>query len=211
MGILEDWGLTIEDLNQILSERPSARGPLIGYIAEYKLQRTVFSDARIHKLVRYDDHDRSRPGDFSFEYQGETITVEVKSLQTKSVKPTNGGRTGHCQVDASDRREVTLPNGEVLATTCLLAGTFDILAVNLFEFCQKWRFGFIRNRDLPRSKHRAYTEYQRQNLLATSVKVTWPLSAPFTDDPFPMLDEIARERRSHKRGRRARPRAATKR
>ena len=42
------------------------------------------------------------------------------------------------QVDASDKREVTFPNGTTLATTCLLPGKFDILAVNLFEFVQEW-------------------------------------------------------------------------
>ena len=195
MGIIEDWGLTIEDLNAILSERPSARGPLVGFVSEYKLQRSVFSDARIHKLRRYDDHDRSRPADFSFDYQGEEITVEVKSLQTRSVRRTNGGYTGRCQVDASDRREVTFPNGSKLSTTCLLPGKFDVLAVNLFEFGQEWRFGFIRNRDLSKSRHKPYTDYQRANLLATSVPVTWPLIPPFVDSPFPLLEDIARERR----------------
>lgn len=198
MGIIEDWGLTIEDLNAILSERPSARGPLIGFVSEYKLQRGPFSDSRIHKLRRYDDHDRSRPADFSFEFQGEEITVEVKSLQTKSVRSTNGGFTGRCQVDASDKRAVPLPDGSTLETTCLRPGKFDTLAVNLFEFGQQWRFGFIHNRDLPRSRHRAYTDYQRANLLATSVRVTWPLTPPFVDSPFPLLEEIARERRKRK-------------
>lgn len=200
MGIIEDWGLTIEDLNVILSERPSARGPLIGFVSEYKLQRGIFSDSRIHKLRRYDDHDRTRPADFSFEFQGEEITVEVKSLQTKSVRPDNGsgGYKGRCQVDASDRREVTLPDGSTLETTCLLPGKFDLLAINLFEFGHQWRFGFVRNRDLPRSRHRAYTDYQRENLLATSVPVTWPLTDPFVDSPFPLLEDIARERRRHR-------------
>lgn len=195
MGIIEDWRLSLEDLNAILSERPSARGPLIGFVSEYKLQRGIFSDARIHKLKRYDDHDRSRPADFSFEYQGEEITVEVKSLQTRSVRRNNGGYVGRCQVDASDCRKVILPNGSEIVTTCLLPGKFDILAVSLFEFGQKWRFAFIRNGDLPKSKHRAYTEYQRENLLATSVRLTWPLEPPFVESPFPLLDVIVRERR----------------
>ena len=195
MGIIEDWGLTLDDLNAILSERPSARGPLVGFVSEYKLQRTVFSDARIHKLRRYDDHDRTRPSDFSFEYQGEEVTVEVKSFQTKSVRRTNGGYVGRCQVDASDKRPVTLPDGSQLSTTCLLPGRFDLLAVNLFEFGHEWRFGFSRNRDLPRSRHKSYSEYQRANLLATSVRLTWPLEEPFHADPFPLLDMIARERR----------------
>ena len=195
MGILEDWNITTEELNAVLAERPSVRGILIGFLSEYKLQRTIFSDARIHRLVRYDDHDRTRPADFSFTYQGESVTVEVKSLQSNSVRNLNGGFVGRCQVDASDRRPVKLPDGSVLETTCLLAGTFDILAVNLFEFRQRWEFAFIRNKHLPRSNHRRYTDYQREHLLATSVQVHWPLEPPFYDTPFPILDEIRRERR----------------
>ena len=196
VGIIEDWGLSLDDLNAILAERPSARGILVGFIAEYKLQQTIFSDARIHKLRRYDDHDRSRPADFSFEFQGQQITVEVKSLQTNSVRGTNGGYTGRCQIDASDRRTVKLPDGSEIQTTCLLPGGFDILAVNLFEFGHKWHYGFIRNRDLPRSRYRKYTEYQRQNLLATTVRLTWPLTSPFVEDPFVLIAEIVRERRA---------------
>ncbi len=195
MGILEDWGISYDDLNVVLAERPSIRGILIGFLAEYKLQRTVFSDARIHKLIRYDDHDRSRPADFSFEYQGQPIIVEVKSLQTRSVRTNNGDYFGRCQVDASDRRSVTLPNGTTLQTTCLLAGKFDILAINLFEFDHKWHFGFIRNEHLPRSKHRKYSDYQRMHLLATSVPVSWPLEPPFYSEPFTLMKEIVRERR----------------
>ena len=201
MGIIEDWGISIEDLNAVLAERPSVRGILLGFLSEYRLQRTVLSDSRIHKLVRYDDHDRTRPADFSFEYQGNEFTVEVKSLQTKSVRPLNGGFGGSCQVDASDRRKVTLPDGSTLKTTCLITGKFDILAVNLFEFHHRWDYAFIRNEKLPRSRHKPYTDYQRQNLLATSVRVEWPLKPPFYDGPWPILDEIVRERRDRKRRR----------
>ena len=200
MGIIEDWGITADELNAVLAERPSVRGILVGFLAEYKLQRGIFSDARIHKLRRYDDHDRSRPADFSFEYQGQTITVEVKSLQTASVRRTNGGYTGRCNVDASDKRTVTLPDGSKLATTCLVAGKFDMLAINLFEFGQRWRFGFIRNCDLPRSRYRGYTDEQRAVLLATNVRVAWPLTPPFVESPFELLDDIVRERRSRRRG-----------
>lgn len=200
MGIIEDWGLTPDELNFVLSERPSVRGILIGFVAEYRLQQGIFSDARIHRLRRYDDHDRSRPADFSFDYQGETITVEVKSLQTASVRRTNGGYAGRCTVDASDRRRVTLPDGSSLETTCILAGQFDLLAINLFEFGQQWRFGFVRNRDLPRSRYRKYSEYQRQHLLATSLPVTWPLEPPIVESPFGLMDDIVRERRVARRG-----------
>lgn len=200
MGIIEDWGLTPDELNFVLSERPSVRGILIGFVAEYRLQQGIFSDARIHRLRRYDDHDRSRPADFSFDYQGETITVEVKSLQTASVRRTNGGYVGRCTVDASDRRRVTLPDESSLETTCILADQFDLLAINLFEFGQQWRFGFVRNGDLPRSRYRKYSEYQRQHLLATSLPVTWPLEPPIVESPFGLMDDIVRERRVARRG-----------
>ena len=199
VGIIEDWGISIEELNAVLSERPSIRGILLGFLSEYRLQRTILSDARIHKLTRYDDHDRSRPADFSFEYRADLFTVEVKSLQTSSVRVFNGRMEGRCQVDASDKRAVTLPDGSEVETACLLAGKFDILAINLFEFHQQWKFAFIRNEDLPRSRYRAYTEEQRRHLLATTVKVEWPLEPPFRDDPFPILDEIAKERRRNRK------------
>lgn len=83
----------------------------------------------------------------------------------------------------------------MLETTCLLAGRFDILAINLFEFGQEWKFAFIKNDDLPHSRFNKYTEYQRKHLLATTVKVTWPLNPPFQGEPFPLLDDIVKQRR----------------
>ncbi len=195
MGILEDWGISLDELGTILSDRPSVRGILIGFLAEYKLA-PVFRDARIHAFRRYDDHDRNRPADFGFQYEGFPFSVEVKSLQTNSVKRTDDGWKGAAQVDASDKRPVTLPNGTTLATTCLLAGGFDILALNIFEFGHTWRFAYIKNSDLQRSTHKAYTAYQKQHLLATSVKVEWPLKPPFHDNPFTLLKEMAAEKRA---------------
>ena len=98
-----------------------------------------------------------------------------------------GGRPQPPHGEAAGRKRASnglLPDGRV-----------DILAVNLFDFGQRWRFGFIRNRDLPRSRHNAYKPTQRKHLLATSVAVTWPLEPPFHDQPFDILAEIVRERR----------------
>lgn len=202
MGILDKLGITLEELDAVLSERPSLRGNLIGFLAEYKLARSTFVDARIHGLKRYDDHDRTRPADFGFTYQGTAITVEVKSLQTGSVKKTTTGYAGAAQCDASDKRPVELPNGETVNTTCMLVGKFDLLAVNLFEFGHTWRFAFVKNEDLGKSPSKKYTPAQQQYLLATSVKVTWPLQPPFRDEPFSLLDEIVAAKQARvKRGR----------
>jgi hypothetical protein len=194
LGIIEDWGLTIEELNEILASRPSLRGILVGFVAEYKLPKIWFLDRRIGRLERYDNHDRTKLGDFGFTYRGVPVTVQVKSLQSNSVRRTDSGYIGTFQCDASDGRPVKLPNGQTLETTCLLVGGFDLLAVNLFEFGQQWRFAFAKNADLPRSRSPKYTARQQKYLLATSMKVTWPLEFPFRDEPFALLEEIIREK-----------------
>ena len=193
-NLLERWQLTPLELSEIISQNPSMRGLLMGYIAEYKLRKIWFSDDRIERAVKYDDHDRSRPSDLEVHYNGVPITIEVKSLQTASVQQTEEGYQGRFQCDASDRRTVELPNGETMQTTCLVVGQFDLLAVNLFAFREQWDFAFIRNRDLPRSRYRRYTPEQRQYLLATLVSVTWPLQSPFKPEPFRLLAEISREK-----------------
>lgn len=194
MGILEQWQITVDELNEIISANPSLRGFLLGYIAEHKLKRPLLADNRISQLVKYDNHDRARKGDISFFYQGVEISVEVKSLQTGSIRRTDTGYIGHFQCDASDRRRVVLPNGDEIETTCLLVGEFDLLAVNLFDFLGSWQFAFARNQDLPRSRYRRYKEEQRQYLLATLIEIHWPLSPPFREEPFSLLDEIVRKK-----------------
>lgn len=193
-NLLERWKLTPQELSEIISQNPSMRGLLLGYVAEYKLRKIWFSDERIDRAHKYDDHDRSRPSDLEVHYNGVPVTIEVKSLQTASVQQNEEGYQGKFQCDASDRRTVELPNGETMQTTCLVAGQFDLLAVNLFAFREQWDFAFIRNRDLPRSRYRRYTAEQRQYLLATLVDVTWPVQSPFESEPFRLIDEIVREK-----------------
>ncbi|MGQ0540526.1 MAG: hypothetical protein ACT4O9_01590 [Blastocatellia bacterium] len=66
--------------------------------------------------------------------------------------------------------------------------------MNCFTFENEWHFSFAKNHDLPRSSHRAYSQYQRQHLLATTVPVTWPPTGIFTDDVFSLLDAMIEER-----------------
>jgi hypothetical protein len=198
MGLLEQWGVTLSELNEILQARPSLRGILMGFVAEYKLYQLWFRDPRIDKFVRYDNHDRTRLGDFGFEYKGVQISVQVKLLQTSSVRQTQQGYTGIFQCDASDKRRVKLPNGQEVETVCLVVGGFDLLAVNLFHFGKEWRFAFAKNSDLPRTKHKRFTAEQRQYLLATAVRITWPLQPPFYAEPFTVLDAIVSQRTSQR-------------
>jgi len=70
------------------------------------------------------------------------------------------------------------------------------VAVSLFPFEHKWRFAFAKNEDLPRTRYSKYTPEQRRYLLAGTMNITWPLQPPFHDEPFSLLDEIARSRKS---------------
>jgi hypothetical protein len=187
---LQRLGITLEELEAIIASNASLRGVLVGYLAEVRLMEKWFKD---HPFRRYDDHDRTHKGDRWLTYKGREFSIEVKSLQSNYVKQVEGGWTGRFQVDASDCRTVSLPNGDKIATTCLVVGEFDLVAINLFEFGAKWRFAFAKNRDLPRSPSKKYTPEQRQYLLQATPKITWPLEPPFRAEPFSLLDEMLLE------------------
>lgn len=193
-SILDRWDLTAVELTQIIDSNPSLRGFLFGYVSEFKLRKLLFSDDKTSNVRKDDDHDRTKIGDLSLTYQGFDFTVEVKSLQTASVRQAGEVYTGNFQCDASDSRLVLLPSGERIKTTCLVVGGFDLLAVNLFAFHHHWDFAFALNRDLPHSTYRGYTPDQRRYLLTTSIQVRWPLTAPFVSDPFVLLDQLVSER-----------------
>ena len=97
---------------------------------------------------------------------------------------------GEVQCDASDKRQVTLPNGLKVSTTSLIVGEFDILAAGLFAFRGKWDFGFCLNSDLPRTSSAIYPENAHPYLLKTAVPVSWPIKPPFVSDPFTLLDKL---------------------
>jgi len=189
--ILQRWDITPEELTIAIDENPSLRGMLIGYVAEYKLRSLWFMNREgISQFVKHDDHNRKKKGDLVITYRGREFIIESKSLQTNSIKKEENRFVGKAQCDASDRRTVTFSDGSKLETTCLLAGDFDLLAVNLFAFDNTWRFAFAKNCDLPRSTFRRYTSKQRKKLLASLVPVTWPPEAPFREEPFSLLDEL---------------------
>lgn len=146
-------------------------------------------------LTKPDDHDRTSKGDRLLPHNGKSIRIEVKSLQSGSVKRVGDDQwNGTFQCDASDCRPAKLPNGDVLKTTCLVLGAFDLLAVNLFEFGDKWRFAFVRPEDLPRSPCAKYTPEQRKHLLQTTPRITFPLRTPFQSEPWALLDAIVQEK-----------------
>lgn len=194
-NILFRWGLTAEELTRIVDANPSMRGLMLGYVAEYKLRKIHFEDSRISALIKDDDHDRLSKGDIRFNYRGKSFRVECKSLQTNLIRKTENGFAATYQCDASDSRVVRFSDGSEVKTTCLLAGEFDLVAVNLFALEEEWRFAFALNRDLPRSRYRKYSEQQQRELIASSIKISYPLQPPYVDDPFLLLDRLVDDAR----------------
>ncbi|MGA2094109.1 MAG: restriction endonuclease [Sedimentisphaerales bacterium] len=189
--ILDKWQVSPEELSDVITSNPSLRGIILGYLAEVKLRKTWFDRPEITKCFKHDDHDRLRKGDLVITYKCKQFVIECKSLQTNTVRKNEAGAwTGKVQCDASDRRTVKLPNGKQIETTCLVVGEFDLLAVNLFAFENKWRFIFAKNNDLPRSQFKKYRPSEKKFLLSTLIDVTWPPVPPFRDEPFSLLDEM---------------------
>lgn len=192
-SVLDLWRISPNELTILVDQNPSLRGILLGYVAEMKFQEIWLNHKDIKFIIKHDDHAREKKGDRVVNYRGQDIIIEVKSLQTNSIKREGEFWRGKTQVDASDRRKVTLNDGSNIETTCLRVGEFDLLAVNLFAFENEWRFVFAKNKDLPRSTYRKYTEFQRKSLLATLINVSWPPEPPFYEAPFTLLDELVRD------------------
>jgi hypothetical protein len=190
MSLFAEWEITAQELEELIQANPSLRGMTFGYIAEYELRKLWFSDSRFGDLYKPDDHLRSKKGDLAFYYRGREVKVEVKSLQTNSVRREGNLIRGRFQCDASDRRKIELPKSKIVETTCLRVGEFDLLAVNLFVFGNGWQFAFAKNRDLPRTTNTKYTPQEQKYLLATQMEITLPLAPPFEAEPFRFLDEI---------------------
>ncbi len=189
-SILKKWALTESELTEIINENPSMRGLMLGYIAEYKLRKMFFSDPKFTNVPKDDDHDRSRKGDLRITFKSREFKIECKSLQTNSVRKVGNVFHGKYQCDASDRRKVTFSDGSTIETTCLLVGEFDVIAVNLFSFGERWRFAFALNHDLPRSRYPKYSDLQKNELLSSIMPITWPLSDPYVGDPTILFDRL---------------------
>ena len=149
--ILDRWDVTPEELTELVEQNPSLRGMILGYLAELKLEKLWLSGDDVSEVAKHDDHDRKKKGDRVIRYKGQEFIFESKSLQSAMIEKTAEGWKGKAQVDASDRRELVLPDNSRVTTTCLLKGEFDILAVNVFAFEEKWQFVFAKNSDLPTS------------------------------------------------------------
>ena len=197
-SFLDTYEITLDEFTELVDQNPSLRGFILGYIGEAKAKKLICSNPDVSHIYKPDDHNRKSKGDLYIEYKGKEFKIEVKSLQTNSVQQIGPDSwTGKYQCDASDSREVLLPNGNTVKTTSLLVGEFDIVAVGLYQFGRTWRFAFAKNAELPRSQARKATKKSpalsaedANYLIKGTLPISYPLTAPYTDDLFALLDSM---------------------
>jgi len=207
-----DWKLDPDEFNRIIHGNSNALSAIFGYVAEERLREMYLDDhPDVENIRTPKDQDSDDKGDWAFEYGGEPMKIEVKSLQTRTIKRLDdpgqetlsdddetGGRweAGFHIKGTSDQRAVTY-NGDEYNTTLMNVETsdVDIMAVNLYRIEDEWRFAFIRLTDLPRSQGN-YPDGLKQQLSKSMPKITVPLEDPFTDDLDALMDDILEERES---------------
>lgn len=174
-----------EDLVAAIKRAPSLRGMILGYIAEEMFIKHLVHHPVITDVRQHDDHNREvNKADVDFLIDGKRVSVQLKSLQTNSITYRHDLKALHAcaQNDGSDRRDVTLANGEVVNTTNYRVGDYHILAVPLFPFTGNWTFAYKLNRDCRRTTSSKYTPQQQAQLLSTMEEITYPLSDHWTTD-----------------------------
>ena len=173
---------------QVLEETPSVRGMVYGNLAEVQLARWLEAHGvPLSDQVRDDDHAKTK-SDRTILFEGRRYTIQVKSMQTNSIKEDgSGGFKAGIQCDGSDRRRVKLPNGHEVETTNYVAGEFMVLATPLHAFTGEWDFAFRLNSTLDCTTSSRYELEDRQYLLKTMVSIAWPLDAMWTMDLFALL------------------------
>lgn len=201
-NILDFYDISVDELTKLAEDNGNLRGPILGYVAEYKLRRWL--EARgIEYVGKSRDHDRKKKGDLIVRYKGQEFIFESKSLQTHSVKgigvidEKETHWYGTYQVDASDCHSTTLVTNRKVITTCIQYGGFDLVSVNLFAFGNEWRFVFAKNEELLWTPDADVPDEDRPYLIMSTQPVTWPPKPPYYTDPAPLLDEIIERRKTN--------------
>lgn len=205
-----DWKLDPEEFNRIIHKNSNALSAIYGYVAEERLREEYLEgDDRVTNLRSPADQDSADKGDWAFQWNGEPMKIEVKSLQTHTIEEIDSNQTkltddgqepieykaGFHLKGTSDQRKITHEGEEYNTTLMNVEDTdVDIMAVNLHKIKDEWDFAFLKVEDLPRSKGSSYPDSLRQKLARSQIKLTIPLQEPFTKDLYGLMDEILEER-----------------
>ena len=175
--------ISSDDLINLVKRTPSCRGVLAGTIAELKFLEYVKRNKAFSDFYKPDDHNRAENKiDLRVSYKGHFITFQLKSIQTNSIKWDVSANRLVCDVrnDGSDKRPVTLPNGETIETTNYKFGDYDILVVPLFPFTGEWDFAFLLNSDCTPTSSPRYSTSISKYLIKTIERLTFPISEKWT-------------------------------
>jgi len=203
-----DWELSPEEFNRIIHKNSNALSAIYGYVAEERLREMYLEDDdRIENIRSPDDQDVGDKGDWAFRWRGEPMKIEVKSLQTHTIKEIDSEqqtlssddepvryRAGFHLKGSSDQRTEVYEGDEYQTTLMNIEKSdVDIMAVNLYKIKDEWDFAFLKVEDLPRSKGN-YPEGLREQLARSQTRLTIPLQEPFTDDLYGLMDAVLEER-----------------
>ncbi len=182
-----------KDLVEAIKRAPSLRGMILGYVAEEVFEKHIrLTQKQITEIVKHDDHDRTaNKSDRTITYHGRTYSIQLKSIQTNSIKYSEERRRLEAVVqnDGSDRRTVHLKDGSTVETTLYRKGDYDILAVPLFPFSATWEFAYKRNQDCRECNSRKYTDKQKAELLSSLEPISYPLDETWSTDLPSLLDK----------------------
>ena len=204
-----NWQLSPDEFNRIIDKNSNALSAIYGYVAEERLREMFLEDDdRVEALRSPEDQDDEDKGDWAFQWRGEPMKIEAKSLQTHTIDEvdtaqetlTEGDgepvryRAGFHLKGTSDQRAVEY-EGEEYETTLMNVekSDVDIMAVNLYKLKDEWDFAFIKVKDLPRSKGN-YPEGLKQQLAKSQIRLTVPVQEPFTKDLYGLMDDVLEER-----------------
>lgn len=180
---------------ELASENSLYRGFSFGYVAERKFMEHLKDKYSIDNAYKPKDRDHTHGHcDCIFDYQGQIVRIQIKSIGTPTIKYKNNKLWAHVSNDGSDKRNVTLPNGDTVHTCSYVVDGYDILAVPTLLFTEDWNFVYKLNRNCRRKTHGNFTEEQKQYLLATSEEICWPLNDEWSTDLIETIKELRNDR-----------------
>jgi hypothetical protein len=168
----------LERLPTLIEENSSLRGFIQGYLAESVLKERILLIEGVSSVTKIPDQD-DKKGDLLIIYKDTPITLESKSLQSRTIKYREDGHwDALVKVEASDSRELYFEDGSKLRTAALLRDQFDILTISCYAIDNTWSFLYMLSNNLPKPKiGKIYTSHQVEKLVKPRFRVN-PIYTP---------------------------------
>lgn len=187
MSILSEF--TPEELDAVITENPSLRGFLQGYLAEVALKKQLLLIPEVTSVEKIPDQ-ASEKGDLKVRYRDMDLTIEVKSIGTNTVKQDvlYDSWQGTVAVRSSDKKELEVEGVGRIRTSSIPRGGFDILAISCYAVSGKWEFMFMDNDNIP------YRDFKTPNLLKSSFTIN-PETTPYLHSDILRILQIVYEKK----------------